>query len=62
MTYSDLETDQESQEALRYAYKSGHQIASHTLSHKDLTSISGEEFDEEIGGLERIVEKLIGVM
>jgi peptidoglycan/xylan/chitin deacetylase (PgdA/CDA1 family) len=56
-----LETDQDSQEALRFAYRSGHQIASHTLSHKDLTAISGAEFDEEVDGLANIIQKLIGV-
>lgn len=47
--------------ALKKAYQSGHQIASHTLSHKDLDTISGEEFDTEITDLERIVNDLIGV-
>lgn len=58
---SDLETNEEGQIALKKAYQSGHQIASHTLSHKDLDTISGEEFDTEITDLERIVNDLVGV-
>ncbi|KAG2210780.1 hypothetical protein INT46_006850 [Mucor plumbeus] len=59
--FIDLETNEEGQRALKKAYESGHQIASHTLSHKDLDTISGEEFDSEITDLERIVNNLIGV-
>lgn len=58
---SDLESNEEGQRALKKAYNSGHQIASHTLSHKDLDTISGEEFDSELTELERIVHDLIGV-
>ncbi|KAL7313642.1 hypothetical protein PS15m_007364 [Mucor circinelloides] len=59
--FIDLETNEEGQRALKKAYDSGHQIASHTLSHKDLDTISGEEFDSEISELERIIYDLIQV-
>ncbi|CAO0798184.1 unnamed protein product [Mucor circinelloides] len=59
--FIDLETNEEGQRALKKAYDSGHQIASHTLSHKDLDTISGEEFDSEISELERIIYDLIRV-
>ncbi|GAN07630.1 chitin deacetylase [Mucor ambiguus] len=59
--FIDLESNQEGQKAIKKAYETGHQIASHTLSHKDLDVISGEEFDSEITELERIVHDLIGV-
>ncbi|CEP18204.1 hypothetical protein [Parasitella parasitica] len=59
--FIDLETNTKGQDALRKAHASGHQIASHTLSHKDLDTISGQEFEDEITELERIVYGLIQV-
>ncbi|KAI8646881.1 hypothetical protein BD408DRAFT_399182 [Parasitella parasitica] len=59
--FIDLETNEEGRNALRKAHASGHQIASHTLSHKDLETISGQEFDDEITELEKIVFDIIQV-
>lgn len=51
------------QDALRDAYNSGHQIASHTWSHKNLVEIVDDEetFNQEIVLLEQVVQDLIGV-
>ncbi|KAI7890498.1 uncharacterized protein EV154DRAFT_465519 [Mucor mucedo] len=48
------------QEALKNAYNSGHQIASHTWSHQNLDEIDGSKFDSEIVKLEQIVQQFVG--
>lgn len=55
--WSDSNPD--GKKTIQKAYGSGHQIASHTWSHKDLTSISGEEFDAEISDLEDLLAEFI---
>ena len=52
--------DDEAKKVLLRAHKEGHQIASHTWSHKDLTTISGREFDSEVNALENAVSRIIG--
>lgn len=59
--YRTLNESAEAQEALEAAYKSGHQIASHTYSHQDLNTLDGDDFDREIVQLEQVVQDLIGV-
>ncbi|KAI7905128.1 uncharacterized protein BX663DRAFT_559348 [Cokeromyces recurvatus] len=59
--FLQLEDDAEAQDALIEAYRSGHQIASHTWSHKDLNEISMEEFEREISQLEDMIDSLIHV-
>lgn len=56
-----LNESAEAQEALKAAYQSGHQIASHTYSHQDLNTLDGDDFDREIVQLEQVVQDLIGV-
>lgn len=49
------------QNALKAAHASNHQIASHTWSHKDLNTLSDDEFTSELVKLEQITQRLIGV-
>lgn len=45
------------EEIVRRAYEEGNEIASHTLNHPHLTSLSDAEIDQEIGGMrQRIVD------
>ncbi|KAI8357813.1 hypothetical protein BD560DRAFT_335249 [Blakeslea trispora] len=53
--------DTEAQGILKSAYNDGHQIASHTWSHKDLTTLRGREFDSEVTSLENAINSAIGV-
>ncbi|KAI9485876.1 MAG: hypothetical protein EXX96DRAFT_613726 [Benjaminiella poitrasii] len=59
--FLQLAENANAQAALKEAYKSGHQIASHTWSHKDLNEVSREVFDYEIDQLENIVYSTINV-
>ncbi|KAF9004864.1 carbohydrate esterase family 4 protein [Hymenopellis radicata] len=50
----------EASDHIRYAYGQGHQIASHTWAHKNLASISREEVDSEMTGVDQALERIIG--
>ncbi|KAI8970221.1 hypothetical protein BDF20DRAFT_916063 [Mycotypha africana] len=57
--FLDIESNYEAKNALRSAYESGHQIASHTWSHQDLTTLSKTKFDEEVFKLENAIQAVI---
>jgi len=46
---------------VRYAYGKGHQIASHTWSHPDLTKLSSSQITTELSRIEQALQRLIGV-
>jgi peptidoglycan/xylan/chitin deacetylase (PgdA/CDA1 family) len=48
-------------DVLKKAYNSGHQIASHTWSHKDLTQQSASGIQTEITRLETALKKILGI-
>ncbi|KAJ2924894.1 hypothetical protein H1R20_g12201, partial [Candolleomyces eurysporus] len=48
-------------DVLKKAYNSGHQIASHTWSHKDLTGQSASGLQTEISRLEEALKKILGI-
>lgn len=48
--------------ALRSAFQSGHQIASHTWSHPDLTSLSPSQVQQEMNTLNAALRKIIGAV
>ena len=43
------------------AYNSGHQIASHTWSHKDLTGQAASGIQTEVTRLETALKKILGI-
>jgi peptidoglycan/xylan/chitin deacetylase (PgdA/CDA1 family) len=51
---------EENRAVLREIYKRGHFIGNHTFSHKDITGISSENWNHEIGQVSRQVEEIIG--
>ncbi|KAJ2924883.1 hypothetical protein H1R20_g12199, partial [Candolleomyces eurysporus] len=48
-------------DVIKKAYNSGHQIASHTWSHKDLTGQSASGIQTEISRLEEALKKILGI-
>ncbi|KAG0281109.1 hypothetical protein BGZ95_006785 [Linnemannia exigua] len=48
-------------DAVKQAYNEGHQIASHTWDHKDLTTLSVSEINSEMSKLDDALRGIIGV-
>jgi len=51
----------ESMNRVKYAYSQGHQIASHTWSHKDLTTLTWDQIHDEMWRVEQAFQRIIGV-
>jgi peptidoglycan/xylan/chitin deacetylase (PgdA/CDA1 family) len=47
-------------ETLREVFRRGHVIANHTFNHRDLTTLTEEQAQNEIDGVNRLVEKVTG--
>ncbi|KAF9257668.1 chitin deacetylase [Marasmius fiardii PR-910] len=47
---------------MQYAYKAGHQIASHTWSHADLTTLSTDQIVDGMYRVEEALAKILGVL
>ncbi|KAF4614915.1 hypothetical protein D9613_003346 [Agrocybe pediades] len=45
---------------VKYAYSHGHQVASHTWSHKDLTTLSSDKIHDEMWKVEQALVKITG--
>ncbi|KAF9037628.1 carbohydrate esterase family 4 protein [Panaeolus papilionaceus] len=45
-----------------YAYQKGHQIASHTWSHADLTTLTWDQIHDEMYRVEQALQKIAGVV
>ncbi|KAF9444693.1 carbohydrate esterase family 4 protein [Macrolepiota fuliginosa MF-IS2] len=45
-----------------YAYQKGHQVASHTWSHSDLTTLSWDNIHDEMWRVEQALQKIVGVV
>ncbi|KAL9709440.1 hypothetical protein Ac2012v2_007175 [Leucoagaricus gongylophorus] len=48
-------------ERIKAAYDAGHQIASHSWSHKDLATLSPDEVVSELSSVTRAIQSIIGV-
>ncbi|KAF9085097.1 hypothetical protein BGX23_009972 [Mortierella sp. AD031] len=48
-------------DVVKQAYKDGHQIASHTWDHEDLTTLTKAQINNEMTKLDNAVKKIIGV-
>jgi peptidoglycan/xylan/chitin deacetylase (PgdA/CDA1 family) len=46
---------------VKYAYDHGHQVASHTWAHKDLTRLSWDQIHDEMWRVEQALKKIVGV-
>jgi peptidoglycan/xylan/chitin deacetylase (PgdA/CDA1 family) len=46
---------------IKYAYAQGHQIASHTWAHKNLSTLSWDETHNEFWRVEQALQRIIGV-
>ncbi|KAG2180935.1 hypothetical protein INT43_008515 [Umbelopsis isabellina] len=57
----DIDNNTDAQNAIKKAYHSGHQIASHTWSHADLDSLSESGIQKEMEQLEDALMRVIGV-
>ncbi|TFK71516.1 glycoside hydrolase/deacetylase [Pluteus cervinus] len=45
---------------IKYAYNHGHQIASHTWSHLDLTNLTWDQIHDEMWRVEQALERIVG--
>jgi len=53
--------DEENVAILQQVYAAGHQIASHTWSHPDITTLSNDQLDVEILRLDQAFIKILGI-
>ncbi|KAH9481128.1 Chitin deacetylase [Psilocybe cubensis] len=54
--------DADSVKRVQYAYQHGHQVSSHTWSHKDLSTLSWDDIHDEMWKVEQALTKIIGVV
>jgi peptidoglycan/xylan/chitin deacetylase (PgdA/CDA1 family) len=47
---------------VKYAYNKGHQVASHTWAHKDLTTLTWDQVHDEMWRVEQALQRIIGVV
>jgi len=47
---------------VKYAYSHGHQVASHTWSHKDLTTLTWDQIHDEMWRVEQALNRILGVV
>ena len=57
---AELSQTERGKAAVRRMLADGHELANHTLSHKDLTKLSREEVEREIDEVERFVKETTG--
>ncbi|KAJ7082840.1 carbohydrate esterase family 4 protein [Mycena belliarum] len=50
------------QDALKHSFAQGHQIASHTWSHADLTAVDASTMETEINKIDAAIENILGVV
>ncbi|KAL0947886.1 hypothetical protein HGRIS_010521 [Hohenbuehelia grisea] len=51
----------DNQERVRHAFNNGHQVASHTWSHKDLNTLSWDQLHDEMWRVELALNRIVGV-
>ncbi|KAF8150188.1 carbohydrate esterase family 4 protein [Crassisporium funariophilum] len=54
--------DADSAKRVLYAYQKGHQIASHTWSHSDLTTLTWDQIHDEMWRVEQALTRIAGVV
>ncbi|KAG9123482.1 Carbohydrate esterase 4 protein [Ceratobasidium sp. 392] len=54
--------DPDNAKRVKYAYDKGHQIASHTWAHKDLTTLTWDQVHDEMWRVEHALQKITGVV
>ncbi|KAG7451428.1 carbohydrate esterase family 4 protein [Guyanagaster necrorhizus] len=54
--------DQAEIERVQYVYNAGHQLASHTWSHPDLTTLTWDEIHDQMWRVEQALERIVGVV
>ncbi|KAG9085480.1 Carbohydrate esterase 4 protein, partial [Ceratobasidium sp. 370] len=47
---------------VKYAYDKGHQVASHTWAHKDLTTLTWDQVHDEMWRVEQALQRITGVV
>ncbi|KAG6840163.1 hypothetical protein C0991_008485, partial [Blastosporella zonata] len=47
---------------VKYAYEKGHQVASHTWAHKDLTTLTWDQIHDEMWRVELALTRILGVV
>jgi len=52
--------DSDSVDRVRTAYNSGHQVASHTWAHRDLTTLTWDQIHDEMWRVEQAVQRITG--
>ncbi|KAF8896035.1 carbohydrate esterase family 4 protein [Infundibulicybe gibba] len=53
--------DDDEVKRVQYAYQHGHQVASHTWAHKDLTTLTWDQIHDEMWRVEQALQKIVGV-
>ncbi|KAF8599422.1 carbohydrate esterase family 4 protein [Ceratobasidium sp. AG-I] len=53
--------DADNQKRVKYAYSKGHQVASHTWAHKDLTTLTWDQVHDEMWRVEQALQRIVGV-
>ncbi|KAG8706310.1 Carbohydrate esterase 4 protein [Ceratobasidium sp. 394] len=53
--------DADNAKRVKYAYDKGHQIASHTWGHKDLSTLTWDQVHDEMWCVEQAFQKIVGV-
>ncbi|CUA76241.1 hypothetical protein RSOLAG22IIIB_12144 [Rhizoctonia solani] len=51
----------ESQERIKFIYGQGHQVASHTWGHQDLSTLSVDQLHDEMWRVEQALQRIVGV-
>ncbi|KAF9457952.1 carbohydrate esterase family 4 protein [Collybia nuda] len=46
---------------VKYAYDHGHQVASHTWAHKDLSTLTWDQIHDEMWRVEQALQRIVGV-
>ncbi|KAJ2919509.1 hypothetical protein MD484_g880, partial [Candolleomyces efflorescens] len=54
--------DPENVRRVKHAFDQGHQVASHTWSHADLTTLSGDRVSSEMQRLDQAIERITGAV
>lgn len=54
--------DQDIMDNVRYVYSRGHQVASHTWRHADLSTLSWDQVHDEMWRVEQALQRIVGVV
>ncbi|KAK0223523.1 carbohydrate esterase family 4 protein [Armillaria fumosa] len=54
--------DQAEIDRVKYVFNAGHQVASHTWSHPDLTTLTWDQIHDEMWRVEQALQRIVGVV